>query len=343
LTLTVRVRVITYPRVVRSSRLLAILIHLEATGPSTAGEIAALTEVSLRTAYRDIAALQAAGVPLWTEVGPHGGVRLLDGWHSGLDGLSADEAGILVLSGVPGAASELGLGSVLQSAEVKLLAGLAPDGRGRATQVRDRFHLDVPGWFEHKEPTPHLARVAQALWRDRRLDLRYQLGGRGPDGVAPTFRRRVDPLGLVLKAGTWYLVARHRSGVRSYRVGRIRSASVRSETFERPVDFDLGAWWRASGAAFDRAMLRSSFTVRLSPTGVAHLPGVMPSAVIPEVLAAAGPPAEDGWITVTIPVERDDIGAHQLLALAGEVEVLSPPGARERLAAAGQAMAALHR
>ena len=48
--------------VVRSSRLLAILIHLEATGPSTAGAIAELTEVSLRTAYRDIAALQAAGV-----------------------------------------------------------------------------------------------------------------------------------------------------------------------------------------------------------------------------------------------------------------------------------------
>jgi len=115
---------------------------------------------------------------------------------------------------------------------------------------------------------------------------------------------------------------------------------VRAEGFGRPVDFDLGAWWKASGAAFDRAMLRSSFTVRLSPKGVAHLPSLMPSAVIPEVLAAAPPPDADGWVTVTIPVERDDIGVSQLLALAGDVEIVAPRSARGQLAAAGMAMAA---
>jgi predicted DNA-binding transcriptional regulator YafY len=316
---------------VRSSRLLAILIHLEAHGASTAGELASLTEVSVRTAYRDVAALQAAGVPLWTEVGPHGGVRLLDGWRSGLDGMSADEAGILVLSGVPGVAADLGLGSVLASAEVKLLAGLGRDGRGRAAQVRDRFHLDIPGWFDEKEAVPSLAVVAEALWSDHRLDVRY----RRP----PTFRRRVDPLGLILKAGTWYLVARHRSGIRSYRVARIERARLRPEEFDRPEGFDLAAWWQQAGEAFDRSMLHSSLTVRLSRRGVERLPRVMPSGAVTGALAAAGPPDVDGWVTVEVPVESDAIGGSQLLALAGEVEVLSPVSVRQSLAAAGAALA----
>jgi predicted DNA-binding transcriptional regulator YafY len=135
----------------RSSRLLALLLHLQARGRATADELAALVEVSVRTIYRDIAALQAAGIPLWTEAGPSGGVRLLEGWQSQIAGLTADEAGLIALAGVPGAAADLGLGPALAAAEVKLTAGLAPDQRDRAAQVRARFLLDAPGWYEPPE------------------------------------------------------------------------------------------------------------------------------------------------------------------------------------------------
>ena len=93
----------------RSSRLLALLLHLQVRGRATADELADLAEVSVRTIYRDIAALQAAGIPLWTEPGPQGGVRLLEGWQSQIAGLTADEAGLIALAGVPGAAVDLGL------------------------------------------------------------------------------------------------------------------------------------------------------------------------------------------------------------------------------------------
>src|SRR5690349_22287915 len=163
----------------RSSRLLALLLHLQARGRATADELAALGEVSVRTIYRDIAALQAAGIPLWTEPGPNGGVRLLEGWQTQIAGLTADEAGLIALAGVPGAAADLGLGPALAAAEVKLTAGLAPAQRDRAAQVRARFLLDAPGWYEPPEDVPHLPVIARAAFAGRRLDVRYRAGRSG--------------------------------------------------------------------------------------------------------------------------------------------------------------------
>ena len=318
----------------RSSRLLAILIHLEAVRSTTTAELAALTEVSQRTAHRDVAALQAAGVPLWTEVGPNGGVRLFDGWRSGLDGMNAAEAGILVLSAVPGVAADLGLDAMLAAAELKLLAGLTPDGRGRANEIRDRFHLDVPGWFRAKEGVPWLGEIAQAVWTQRRIDIVY--------GQTHEVRRRIDPLGLVLKAGTWYVVARHRSVLRTYRVGRVVRATMRAESFERPPGFDLASWWRTSSSEFDRAILRSSVTLRLSPRGCRELPHAILSEAVHDALAAASAADERGWVVVDVPVESEEVAQHQLMALGAEVEVLAPRSVRRGLAAAAGAVVALN-
>ena len=326
--------VVEYGERVRSSRLLAILIHLEAVRATTTAELAALTEVSQRTAHRDVAALQAAGVPLWTEVGPNGGVRLLDGWSSGVDRINAAEAGILVLSAVPDVAADLGLDSMLASAELKLLAGLTPAGRGRAGEIRDRFLLDVPGWFHAKENVPWLGEIAQAVWTQRRVDVVY--------GKTHEVRRRIDPLGLVLKAGTWYVVARHRSAMRTYRVGRIVAATIRDESFARPADFDLATWWRASSSEFDRAILRASVTLRLSPRGRRALPGALLSEAVHAALAAASAPDADGWVTVEVPVESEQVAQHQLLALGAEVEVLAPRSVRRGLAAQASAVVALN-
>ena len=192
--LTVHVKDGRYGRWMRSSRLVALLLHLQREGRATAGQLATLLEVSERTIYRDISALQAAGVPLWTETGPRGGVRLVEGWRTDLDGLTADEAGSLFLSGAPGAASDLGLGAVLVAAQTKVLSTLPPELRARAGRVRERFLLDAPDWFHHTPQVEHLATVADSVWSGRRLDVRYRRSDR-------EVRRRLDPLGLVCKAG----------------------------------------------------------------------------------------------------------------------------------------------
>jgi predicted DNA-binding transcriptional regulator YafY len=320
---------------VRASRLLAILLRLQRVGPANAEQLADELEVSVRTIYRDVAALQAAGVPVWTETGPGGGIRLLDGWQARLDGLTADEAGALFLGGAPGAVAELGLGTVLAAAQAKVLATLPPELRSRAARVRQRFLLDAPGWFHHDEELPHLAVVAEAVWSERRVDLRYR---RGDGDVA----RRVDPLGLVLKAGTWYLVARHRAQLRTYRVGRILDAAVLDERFERPEGFDLEAHWAASSAAFDRSILRARVRLRLSPVAARDLRWFVDANAAAEALAAAGPPDDEGWIEVDLAVEEDAVAAAQLLALGDGCEVLEPASVRAAIAATGRRMAALN-
>lgn len=313
---------------------MALLLHLQREGRATAGQLATLLEVSERTIYRDISALQAAGVPLWTEAGPRGGVRLVEGWRTDLDGLTADEAGSLFLSGAPGAASDLGLGTVLVAAQTKVLSTLPPELRARAGRVRERFLLDAPDWFHHAREVDHLETVADSVWSGRRLDVRYRRSDR-------EVRRRLDPLGLVCKAGAWYLVAGTATGdIRTYRVDRITAATSREERADRPDGFDLGSFWAASAADFNRSMLRDRVRLRLGPRGFANLRYVADEQAALEAVADASEPDGEGWRTVDLAVESVPVAAHQLVALGGEVEALAPPALRTLLAEVGRAILA---
>jgi predicted DNA-binding transcriptional regulator YafY len=317
---------------VRASRLLTLMLLLQANGQATAPRLAAELEVSVRTIYRDVAALQAAGVPLWTETGPGGGIRLLEGWRTRLDGLTSDEASALFLSGARSAAAELGLGAVLAAAETKVLTTLPPELRSRAGRMRERFHLDAPGWFHRPESTEHLATIADAVWSARRIDVLYGRGER-------VIQRRLDPLGLVAKAGTWYLVARSRREIRTWRVGRVRSVAIRDETFVRPDGFDLVAWWAESSAAFDRSLLRYRCRLRLSPAALRLLPHVVGEAGGSPAVASASPPNDEGWRVVELDAESEEVAADQLTGLGAGVEVLDPPALRAALHATAIAMA----
>src|SRR3954469_8391357 len=200
----------------RASRLISLLLLLQNRGRMTAQALADELEVSVRTVYRDVESLGAAGVPIYADRGPAGGYQLLDGYRTRLTGLTSDEAGTLFLAGVPGPAAELGLGSVLAAAELKLRASLPGELADRADRVRERFHLDAPGWFRPDEPTPDLSTVAEAVWSSRRLEIRYRRW-KAPREVT----RTLDPLGVVLKAGRWYLVAGSATRTTAYRVSNI--------------------------------------------------------------------------------------------------------------------------
>ncbi|MGK8490574.1 helix-turn-helix transcriptional regulator [Nocardia asiatica] len=315
----------------RASRLVQLLLLLQTRGRLTAPELARELEVSVRTVYRDIEALSAAGVPVYSEPGRAGGVRLLDGYRTRLTGLTTDEADAVLLTGLPGAAADLGLGTVLATAQLKVLAALPPELRGRATRIAERVHVDVPGWFHRPDETPTLATIADALWHDRTLRVRY---GRKDKVV----ERLLDPLGLVLKAGTWYLVARSGHTPRSYRVGRILSAEPTGESFTRPADFDLRAHWTDAADDFARSMLRVRARCRIAATHLRLLRLTIDPAAVPEALTSAGAPDAEGWVEVVVPSESFDVLAGALLQLGEFVEVLEPPQLRARLAATAAAM-----
>ena len=319
----------------RASRLVQLLLLLQTNGKMTAGRLAEELEVSVRTIYRDIEALSGAGVPIYTEAGPGGGVRLVDGYRTRLTGLTAEEAEALALSGLPGAASELGLGTVLAAAQLKVDAALPPELRSRAVRMRERFHLDAPGWFAREEPVPHLAALsAGRVGRGARRDPLREARRRGAQRV-------LDPLGLVLKAGVWYLVAlsgRTRS-VRTFRVSRVQSVRRLEEPALRPEGFDLAAQWAESSSGVLRDVAhawRSGVRVRadrhLAPPRLAR-----PRPGRRAALAEAGPPDDDdGWREVTVRLEPIAMAVHELLRFGGALEVLEPPELREAMARRGR-------
>ncbi|MFE2756616.1 helix-turn-helix transcriptional regulator [Actinosynnema sp. NPDC059335] len=328
----------------RAGRLLSLLLLLQSRGRMTAQELADELEVSVRTVYRDVEALGSAGVPVYADRGPAGGYRLVDGYRTRLTGLTTEEADSLFLAGMPGPAAELGLGAVVAAAQLKVLAALPPELRSRAARVRERFHLDAPGWFRGGEGTPHVAAIADAVWQQRRLRIRYVRWAQ------VEVERTVDPLGLVLKAGTWYLVARTGTGpgpadggraddLRTYRISRVLELTALDESFERPVGFDLAEFWAGWSERFERRLYPMRVTVRMTPDGLRGARVLLGLAAARE-LRDVEPEGE--WTTVRVPVESLEHAAVDLLRLGPEVDVVEPPELRERVIARIAAMAAVY-
>lgn len=320
----------------RASRLVSILLLLQTRGRMTAGEIASELEVSLRTAYRDLDALGSAGVPVYADRGPAGGYQLVDGYRTRLTGLNADEAQALFLSGLAGPAAQLGLETVLAAAQLKVLAALPPELRGRAGRIRERFHMVAPGWFKGPEELPWLPSAAEAVWEGRRLHMRY----RRPQGEV---ERLVDPLGLVLKAGIWYLVARRDGVMRTYRVSRILEATCVEEHFERPDGFDLARHWETAATEFERSLARVEITLRIAADALWDLAYAAAGAGdIRDALHTAPAPDADGWVTIRYRASSIDTAHDDLLRLGARAEVLGPPELRRRMADTVRAMAAAY-
>jgi predicted DNA-binding transcriptional regulator YafY len=303
---------------VRASRLVSFLLQLQTRGQLTAVELAERLEVSERTVQRDAQALAAAGVPIVSVRGPAGGYRLERGYRTKLTGLDVAEAEALFV----GPAAELGLGRELAAARLKLLAALPSELQERAGRAAELFHVDTRGWFREEDRVPHLPVIAGALWRGRRLDMRYR---EGPTVVS----RRLDPLGLVLKAGVWYLLARRRGEERVYRVSRIVSARERAEACARPPGFDLAAAWTSRSEAFERSVRQVEVTVRVARSQARHL--------------RRARLVEDGERpTVVAYFDGLDHAFHSLLSYGPQAEVLAPRELRERIAAAAAETAVLY-
>ncbi|MEU2242339.1 YafY family protein [Streptomyces sp. NPDC018338] len=320
----------------RAARLIKLVLLLQSRPSMTAAELAAELEVSERTITRDALALSEAGVPVYADRGRTGGYRLVGGYRTRLTGLARGEAEALFLSGLPGALRDLGLADAASAARLKVSAALLPSLRDAPDAVGRRFHLDAPGWYQEPETPELLAPVAEAVWDDRRLSARYLRG----DGEE--VERELEPYGLVLKAGVWYVCARADSSFRTYRVDRFTAVAVGEERFVRDEDFDLPSFWEERAAEFARSLLRAEVVLRLSEAGARRLPHVTDRAAAEEALAAGSRNEETGRTTVTLRVESEEVAFSQLLGLGPEAEVLAPDSLRARFLEAARGLAGLY-
>ena len=301
----------------RATRLVSLLLLLQLRGQLTAAELSDHFEVSVRTIHRDVEALGAAGVPVEAIRGPAGGYRLAGGYRTKLTGLTAGEAEALFVAPAP--AAELGLGGVLTNARLKVLSALPAELQERASRAERCFHLDTRGWFRAEDTVPHLPAIAAATWQGKRLNARYREGRK-------VVQRTLDPLGLVLKGGAWYLVARRSVGMRVYRVSRFASARARDEGFERPEGFELAEYWEEWSRTFEESLPRVEVKVRASDLARRFLPADLQG--------------DDGVYVVKF--QSLEHAFRELLKFGPDAEVLEPVELRTRLSATAREVAALY-
>jgi predicted DNA-binding transcriptional regulator YafY len=317
---------------VRASRLVNLLLLLQSRGGLTAAELARDLEVSVRTIHRDVEELSAAGVPIFAERGPLGGIRLVDGYRTRLTGMTADEAEALFLAGLPGPAAQLGLGTVVAAAQLKVMAALPPELRSRASRIVERFHLDAAGWFQAQEAVPHLATLSAAVWDARAVRILYERGG-GP------VERTVGPLGIVLKGGVWYVIGATDGQIRTYRASRVVEATLTDVPVERPDGFDLAAYWTESSAAYERDAPTVEVVVRIAADQAWRIADVYGRATL-DAAERLDDPDPDGWLRLRLRVSWPEEVASRLLAVGPNLEVLEPADVRERvIAIAGRVVA----
>ena len=310
----------------RADRLVRLMMLLQGRSGWAAGSLAEHLETSERTIYRDLDALSGSGVPIRTVRGPGGGVSLVDGYRTELTGLTRAEVHAIATVGESPALADLNLRLPLRSALEKLGFGLPPAQRQVIEYARQRLHVDPAPFFAHAERTHHLETLREAVWQNRRLRVVYM------DFDGKRSRRTLDPLGLVVKADRWYLVAQTSRGPSVFRAARIERAALLPETTSRPEDFDLPTFWQRWGARF--AEKRASFEVRLrlGDDGAAALRALRPQVEHDRIAAGE----------VVVDFERETIAISQLCLVADGVEVLEPVGLRERLLAIGASLVASH-
>jgi predicted DNA-binding transcriptional regulator YafY len=308
----------------RADRLLSILLLLESRRRITARELAERLEVSERTILRDMDALSGSGIPVTAERGNGGGWSLMGDYQTKLTGLSPAEVQSLFLARSARLMADLGLKQESERALMKLASSLPAGSRQQAELARHRILIDSRGWRDPAESIPCLPVLLDAVWRGRQVRFVYVR-----DLCEPA-ERTGDPLGLVAKGSTWYLVANVEGETRTYRVSRIRTVAALERLAEYPRDFDLAAYWERSAAEFREKLPRyyATFLANSSVMRWARYRGWRLSEETPV----------GDRVRLKIRFDIEDEAVQFALSFGGEVDVIEPVELREKVLAGARAI-----
>jgi predicted DNA-binding transcriptional regulator YafY len=309
----------------RADRLLTLLMLLQTRGTLTAAELAADLEVTERTIYRDVIALSTAGIPVYTERGPGGGIALVENYRTDLTGLRPEEASALSMLEIPEPLIRLGVGTELKTALLKLSASIPSAAREQQTLSRQRIHLDAAWWFQSEEPAPHLGTLQQAVWQDRMLRTIHR-------GAFDTpIERVVAPYGLVAKATIWYLVYRFEDRLRARRVSQIIEAEILPQTFRREPDFDLVGFWQRWCADYESDRPRFEVSALVAPGLADRLHKILVGEIV-DMIPTPPDQRREGWRVMRLTFESFEVARTRLLGFGSAVEVLEPLALRLSIA-----------
>lgn len=298
----------------RADRLISILLLLQNKSKLTTRELALELEVTERTIHRDMEALSAAGIPVVAERGKAGGWRLLKQYRTNLTGLKADEIKSLLISPSFQLLTDLGLTKNWYEARQKILASIPSSLQQNANDIWNRIHVDTSAWRQSTEKMESFKVLQQAIWEDRILQIKYERA----DGEC--VERVVNPLGLVAKGSTWYLIALSNGKIRNYRASRMRSALLMSETFTRPNDFDLAQYWNNSTQEFIKSLPKYLADVEVSPSIVHRIKFSGRFVQIVKIDS----PLENGWIPIKLCFDTEQEAQLYILGFGNQIKTLRP-------------------
>lgn len=305
----------------KADRLLSLVMLLQRDGQMTARDLAQELVVSERTIYRDIVALSVAGVPVYSEPGPGGGYGLLDSFRTNLTGLTQGEVKALFMLSIPDAFADLGASQELKAALLKLSAAIPAAFRHDGARVRQRFYLDSTWWQQTRQAIPHLQVLDQAVWSDSKIIISYQL----PLGIQ--IEQLVDPYGLILKAGAWYLVYSVSDGVRVHQVSKLMDVVVTAQIFERPVAFNLVSFWKEWCQQREESFSFYTVTVRAKTAILPMLSRYFNDRSRQEFQQTDQPDSE-GWAMLQLSFESFEAARDCLLSFGSGIEVIKPAALR---------------
>lgn len=306
----------------KADRLLSVLLLMQAKGRVTERELAERLEVSQRTIHRDLEALSASRVPVTALRGSQGGWELEKGWRTQVPGLDEAELRALLMA-QPRVVGHPRLAAAAESALNKLMAALPGPMREQAAAIRERLHIDPTGWWQTGEDVSMLSIVQDAVARERQLAFDYVRA----DGQRSA--RTVDPLGLVAKGTSWYLVARGASGLRTFRVSRMTAATVLASGFERPAKFDLAAYWARATAELEDRRRQFSVVLALAPGAARMLATRCPTTPVPGVKTSNAMP--EGWVMLQAGFDDQEFARFVVLGLGTRARVIEPAEFRQAI------------
>ncbi len=299
----------------KSDRLLSVLLLLQARGRVTERELAERLEVSQRTIHRDLEALSASRVPVTALRGSQGGWELDKDWRTQVPGLDESELRALLMA-QPRIVGNSRLAAAAASALNKLMAALPGPMREQAAVMRERLHVDPNAWWETGEDLSMLAVVQDAVARERQLAFDYIRA----DGQSSA--RTVDPLGLVAKGQSWYLVARGATGMRTFRVSRMTRATILASGFDRPAKFDLAAHWARSTAELEGRRRRFSVVLALAEDAARIL--MTRCRTTPLANRKTSPALPDGWVILQADFDDEAFARFVILGLGSLARAIAP-------------------
>jgi len=312
-----------------------IVLLLQSRGRMSTRELADELEVTTRTVSRDLEAIGQSGIPILAHRGRFGGWSLMEGYRSGLTGMTPDEAAALLLRASSGPLSDVGLGGHYETALQKLRAAYPEPERQGAEFLRRRLLIDESSWHTRSAAAPEaLALCQEAVWEERLLAFDYAkanpAASKGPN-------RLVEPLGLIVKRGVWYLAAQDRDTIKTFRVSNMLNIRLLEQSFAYPEDFDLAAYWQDSLRAFPDRL--PHYEVSLVMT--AEVLQAFREERYARILRAE--PMENGQYEVDADLATPKFALRLVLGFGASVRVIRPSMFAEAVAAESEKVRQMYR